>query len=435
MRYFRSLTVAAAAVIAGLLSVPAFAIGTAANTTVTNSVSLTYQVNGFAQTPRTATVAFVVDRAIATLVSAQGATATRVTPGQDSTGASAYPALNFDVRNTGNDTQDLWLGVIERGAVNVTGLAGQGTGNAFVATAPIVAVDTNGNGTYEAGTDTVLTATGGHYVLSNVARDTTRRVLIVVNVPVAAADQDRDAYTLVAGVALAGGGALVSGDSNGRNAPGFSGAVTVADDIATAQNVFADVSTTNVEDVSYNFAANTAGVQDVVYNGQHSDTNAFVVAGARLFVGKVVQVLWDPINGNRYSANNSDALSGNNPKAIPGAVLMYAVGVSNDPGSPSTTGLNISDDLQSTGEIAVGNSNAVAGINVPQNVSVTLNAVPVSLDVPDSPNLNVISYHTCAAPAATATTTFAGGNPEVVVSLGACAANERGVVVYFVTLQ
>ncbi len=52
MRYFRSLAVAAAAVIVGLSSVPAFAIGTAANTTVTNNVSLNYQVNGFAQTPQ-----------------------------------------------------------------------------------------------------------------------------------------------------------------------------------------------------------------------------------------------------------------------------------------------------------------------------------------------------------------------------------------------
>ncbi len=205
--------------------------------------------------------------------------------------------------------------------------------------------------------------------------------------------------------------------------PDFSGAVTVADDIATVQNVFADVSTSNVEDLSYNFSANTSGVQDVVFNGQHADTNAFVVAGARLFIGKVVQVLWDPINGNRYSANNSDTLSGNNPKAIPGAVLMYAVGVSNEAGSPNATGINISDDLQNGGEIAVGNSNAVAGINVPQNVSVTLNAVPVLLDVPDSPNFGVVSYHTCAAPAAIATTTFAGSDPEVVVSLGACAAD------------
>ena len=434
MRYFRSLTLTAAAVLVGLMSAPAFALGTAANTSVTNSVSLSYQVNGFAQTPRTATVAFVVDRAIATLVAAQGATATGVTPGQVAAAASAYPALNFDVRNTGNDTQDLWLALIERGATNVTGLGGQGTGAAFVASARIVAVDTNSNGTYEAGTDTVLTLTGGHYVLSNMARDTTARVLVVVDVPVAAANLDRDAFTLVAAVA-APGGLFIAGDANGRNAPGASGAVSVADDIAAVQNVFADVSTSSSEDLTWNFGSNTQGTQDVVYNGQHADTNAFVVAGARLFVGKVVQVLWDPINGNRYSANNSDTLSGANPKAIPGAVLMYAVGVTNEAGSPSATAINISDDLQSTGEIASGNSNAVAGINVPQNVSVTLNAVPVSLDVPDSPNLNAISYHTCAAPAATATAAFAAGNPEVAVSLGACAASERGVVVYFVTLQ
>ena len=112
---------------------------------------------------------------------------------------------------------------------------------------------------------------------------------------------------------------------------------------------------------------------------------------------------------------------------------MYAVGVSNDVGSPNTTGINITDDLQSTGEITAGST--TAGVNVPQNVSVTLNAVPVSLDVPDSPNMTLVSYHTCAAPAATATAAFAATNPEVTVSLGTCAANQRGVIVYFVTLN
>ena len=119
MKYFRSLTVTAIAAVVGLLSAPAFAIGTAASTTVTNNASLSSQVNGFAQTPRTASVVFVVDRAIAPLVTAQGATAVSVTPGQTSTGASAYPALNFDVRNNGNDTQDMWLALIERGATVV----------------------------------------------------------------------------------------------------------------------------------------------------------------------------------------------------------------------------------------------------------------------------------------------------------------------------
>jgi hypothetical protein len=433
MKYFRTLTVTAVAAIVALAAAPAFAIGTAASTTVTNNASLSYQVNGFAQTPRTASTVFVVDRAIATLVAAQGATAVSVTPGQTSTGATAYPALNFDVTNTGNDTQDLWLALIERGATPVTGLSGQGTGSAFVAAAPLVVVDTNGNGTYEAGTDTVLPATGGHYVLTNVPRDITRRVLVVVDVPVAAADLDRDAFTLVAGVAVAGGGAFIGGDSNGRNAPGFSVATNVADDISVVQNVFTDTATSAVEDLTWNFSANAQGVQDVVRNGQHSDSSAFVVAGAKLYVGKVVEVLWDPINGNRYSANNSDTLSTNNPKAIPGAVLMYAVGVSNDVGSPNTTGINITDDLQSTGEITAGST--TPGVNVPQNVSVTLNALPVALDVPDSPNMTLVSYHTCAAPAVTATAAFAAANPEVTVSLGTCAANQRGVIVYFVTLN
>ncbi len=366
MQYLRSLTMTAVVALVGLAAAPAFAIGTAANTSVVNNVSLTYQVSGFAQTPKSSSVTFVVDRAIATLVATQNATAVKVTPGQVSGGAGAYPALVFDVTNTGNDTQDLWLALLERGTTAVTGLPGQGSGAAFIAAAPVVAIDTNSSGSYEFGIDVVIPLTAGHYVLSNVLRDQTRRVLVAVNVPVAALDSARDAFTLVAGVAGAGGGAFITGDSNGHNAPGSAGAVSVVDDTAVVQNVFTDGAAAQVEDIMYSFSTNIAGLTDIASNGQRSDTSAFVVDAAELFVGKVVQVIWDPINGNRYSSNNSDTLSTNNPKAIPGAVLMYAVGVSNDVGSPSATGVNISDDLSTT-EVAVGNSNAVAGINVPDN--------------------------------------------------------------------
>ena len=299
----------------------------------------------------------------------------------------------------------------------------------------MVAIDTNSSGSYEFGTDVVIPLTGNHYVLSNVARDTTRRVLVAVNVPVAALDLDRDAFTLVAGVAVAGGGAFITGDSNGHNAPGSAGATSAADDAAVVQNVFADGATSiAVEDIVYNFTGSVAGVTDVASNGQRSDTSAFVVNAAELFVGKVVEVLYDPVNGNRYSANNSNTLSGNNPKAIPGAVLMYTVAVSNETGSPSATGVSITDDL-STAEVSVGNFLAVAGINVPDTVSVTLNAVPTATDVPNSPNLDLINYRTCAAPGTPATTAFAVPNPEVTVSIGTCTATQKGVIVYFVTLK
>ena len=95
MKYLRSLTVTAVVAIVGLAAAPAFAIGTAASTTVTNNASLSYQVNGFAQTPKTASVVFVVDRAIATLVAAQGATAVSVTPGQTSTRRQRVPGVEL----------------------------------------------------------------------------------------------------------------------------------------------------------------------------------------------------------------------------------------------------------------------------------------------------------------------------------------------------
>lgn len=430
MKYFRSLCAMTAIAVGWMAAIPAYAIGTAANTTVTNSVTLNYSVNGFAQTQQTSSVAFVVDRAIATLVVHQGANAVQVTPGQNSTGAVGYPALNFDVTNTGNDTQDIWLALIDRGATSVTGLNNQGAGAAFVDPAPIVAVD-NGNGAYDAGVDTVLTPTGGHYVLSNVARDATTRILVVVNVPTAALDGARAAFTLVAGVAGAGGGAFIGGDTNNHNAPGYAVATNVADDPAVAQNVFADVSSSAPEDLTWNFAANSSGAADTLYNGQHADTHAFVVDAAELFVGKTVQVLWDPVNGNRYTADNSDTVSSANPKAIPGAVLMYVVGVKNDTGSPSATSVNIADNLQGT-EVAVGNPGG-APVFVPDNVSVTLNGVPVAFDVPNSPTLGMINTRDCAG--TVTTSAFGVSDPEVTASLGSCAATQTGLIVYFVTVR
>jgi hypothetical protein len=433
MKYVRSLLVMTAAALGGLLAIPAFAIGTQADTPVTNSVQLNYAVNGFAQAQQTASVQFVVDRAIATLVAAQGANAVQVTPGQLSAGASAFPALNFDVTNTGNDTQDLWLALIDRGALTVPGLGGQGTGAAFVDPAPIVAIDSNNNGAYDDTVDPVLALSGGHYVLSGRTRDQITRILVVVNVPTATLDGARAAFTLVAGVA-APGGAFIGGDTSGHNAPGFAVATNVADVIGgPAQDVFADVSGSSAEDLTWDFGGNAAGAQDIQYNGQHADTTAFVVNAAELYIGKVVEVLWDPVNGNKYQ-NNTNTLTGANPKSIPGAVLMYAVGVQNLAGSPSATAVNVSDNLQSTGEIAAGNPGN-ASVAVPDTVSVTLNAVPVAFDVPANPNLGEISYRQCATPGTVDTAAFAGGDPEIAVSLGACAAAQTGVIVYFVTVQ
>ena len=431
MKYLRSLFVRTATVVAALAAAPAFAVGTAAGTPVDNNVSLTYSVNGFAQTQQTAGVQFVVDRAVATLVNAVGANAVTVTPGQQTTGTSSgYPALNFDVTNSGNDLQDLWLAVVDKGGTAVTGLGGQGAGAAFGATNVVVAVDTNANGTYEAGTDTVLTLSGNHYVLSNVVRDTTTRILVMVDVPQAAANNAPETFTLIAGVAGAGGGAFIGGDTNGHNAPGFAVATNVADAIDTVQNLFADNSAPDPEDTTWNFSGDVAvAATDVSYNGQHSNSHAFVVRRAQLYVGKTVQVLWDPVNGNRYAANNSDTLGTGNPKAIPGAVLMYAVGVQNDAGSIAATGVTINDDLQNTG-IATG---ATASVNVPDTVSVTLNGSPVALDIPNTANLTQVNYRSCAGVVSSGA--FVGGNPEVSASLGNCAATQTGIVVYFVTVQ
>ena len=426
MSHLRSFAATLAVAALGTVAVPAFGAGTPSNTLVTNSVSLNYQVNGFAQAPVATSASFLVDRALRVVVATQDANVVKVVPGQTYTG-NTVPALNFDVTNTSNATVDLLLGVVNRGATDVTGFTNPPGNTSFTPTQVALYLD-NGStpGQFDPG-DTAIPAQGNHWLLAGVAPDTPRRVLVVGNVPVAAADGDQATYTLAASVAS--GGSLILGDANGHNAPGQSGAIAVVDDPNVVQDVFADVAASNVEDFVYNFGSDSAGAtQDVLYNGQHADSSAFVINAAKLYIGKTSEVIWDPINLNKYSAADSNTASGKVPKAIPGAVVMFAIGLSNDATSQAVTSVGVADDLPAT--VTTGTAQSV---NVPDTVSITLNGSPVVLDIPNGANLNQVGYRLCSG--ATGSVPYTG-NPsqEVSVSIGACSPNQTSVVVYFVTI-
>ena len=68
--------------IALIAASPAYAAGTTAGTTITNNVTVDYQVGGVAQGQQTASNSFVVDRKINLLVEEVGSVTTEVVPGQ-----------------------------------------------------------------------------------------------------------------------------------------------------------------------------------------------------------------------------------------------------------------------------------------------------------------------------------------------------------------
>ncbi len=82
---------------------PAYAAGTTAGTTITNNVTVDYQVGGVAQGQQTASNSFVVDRKINLLVEEVGSVTTEVVPGQSNA------VTTFQLTNTSNEVLDFAL--------------------------------------------------------------------------------------------------------------------------------------------------------------------------------------------------------------------------------------------------------------------------------------------------------------------------------------
>ncbi len=271
-------------------SVPALAGGTLAGSTVTNTASVTYQVGGVAQTPPTpATNVFTVDRKINLTVAESGAATTTVVPGQS--GA----VTTFTLQNTSNAVLDFALSATQ----TVGGVAAHGGTDTFDVTAPSIFRDTNGNGTYEAGTDTAAT------FIDELAIDASVTLFVVANVPLGLATGAVAEVNLVAtgregGTAASQGAALT--ETAGANTAGM-------------DTVFADA----------------AGVTDAARDASHSDDDDYTVSTATLTLSKTATVISDPVNG------------ATNPKLIPGAVVEYCIAVANAAGGASATSVAVSD--------------------------------------------------------------------------------------------
>jgi uncharacterized repeat protein (TIGR01451 family) len=302
------------AAITSLAATPAFAAGTTAGTTITNTATVDYQVGGVAQGQQSASNNFTVDRKINLLVEEVGTVTTSVVPGQTNA------VTTFQLTNSSNEVLDFALVASQI----VGGTAAHGGTDTFDAANVRIYRDNTVTGTvgsWDVG-DTLLTGFVDELVV-----DTAIRLFVVADIPTGLANNAVAGVTLRA-TAREGGVASTQGAAITETA----GANTAGKD-----TVFADI----------------AGVTgDAARDGSHSDNDDYTVQTATLAVTKTSRVISDPFNNTT------------NPKLIPGAVVEYCIAVANS-GSVAATSVVINDPVPgqltySTGTILL-NGTTTAG--------------------------------------------------------------------------
>ncbi|WP_068076310.1 hypothetical protein [Novosphingobium lentum] len=271
---------------------PALAAQTTAGTTITNTVSVDFQVGGFSQTQQSASDTLTVDRKVNVTVAEVGTTTTTVSPGQTAA------VTTFTVTNLSNAVLDFALTATQQ-----TGGAGAHSNtDSFDVTNVKIYKDANANGVYDAGTDTLVT------YLDELGADTgTATVFVVADIPLSLTTGNVAAVTLTAtgregGTAGTQGIALVQ--TTGANTSGM-------------DTVFADA----------------AGATDAARDAAFSAKDDYTISAAALTAVKTSTIISDPVNGTT------------NAKFIPGATLQYCIAVTNAAGSATATTILIQDPL------------------------------------------------------------------------------------------
>ena len=295
-------TASAIALIAAPTIAAAAPVGTAANSDISNSVTVSYNVGGVAQTPITSAAdVFKVDRKIDVVVTTQDTSAVVVTPGQTNA------VTTFSVTNNSNATIDFLLAGTQQvgGAAKFTGNDTANANNVRVY------VETNGTAGWQAG-DTLASS------LAAVASGDAVTVYVVSDIDVATA-QGAQATMILTATAASGvtattgyagtGGSAISqtpiGTANGKN---------------TMETVFAD-------------AQAEAETGDGLKDGRHAARSDYRVDTAQLAVAKYSRVVSDPFSGAA------------SPRAIPGAVVEYCIVVENTSTTVNATAVSVSDTI------------------------------------------------------------------------------------------
>lgn len=281
------------AAFSSVAATPAFAAGTTAGTTITNTATVDFQVGGVSQVQQSASNNFTVDRKINLLVEEVGTVTTNVVPGQ------ANAVTTFQLTNSSNEVLDFALA-----ASQITGSTASHSGtDTFDATNIRIYRDNTSSGSvgsWDVG-DSLVT------YIDELVTDTAIRLFVVADIPTGLANNAVAGVTLRAtaregGLAGTQGGTIT--ETTGANTAG-------------KDTVFADI----------------AGVTgDVARDASHSDNDDYTVQTATLAVTKTSRVISDPLNNTT------------NPKLIPGAVVEYCIAVANT-GSVAATTVLITDPV------------------------------------------------------------------------------------------
>ena len=291
-RSCRLLGTVGAAALTVLCASPALASGTQAGSTITNTVSVNYQIGSVSQTAQSASNSFTVDRKIAMTVAEVGSATTSVSPG------ASNQVTTFTVTNNSNEVLDFALSAAQQ-----TGLAGAHSNtDTFDVTNVRIYLD-DGDGSFNSSSDTQVS------FLDELAADASKTIFVVSDVPLSLTTGSVAAVTLTA-----------TAREGGATGQGAAITQTTGGNTSGKDTVFADA----------------AGATDAQYDGSHSAKDDYTVLAAALTVTKTSTVIDDPVNGST------------NPKAIPGATIEYCIIVSNAAGSATASSVAISDPLPST---------------------------------------------------------------------------------------
>ena len=439
MQYLKRLSQTLLAVGGLSFSLFTWADGTDSGTTVTNAVTMSFTVGLVDQTAST-DISFLVDRKLRLDVGTPNANWVSAVAGQAGATSSS---VQFEITNNSNDDNvNVVIALVDQSALDVDGYDPVGA-TPIAPTAITIWEDTDANGLLDGGEIALGVATGVYALSGTFNEDDLRTISVRIDVDGASVADLYQTYTLVAAIGTGVGTGAILNDDSSNESPGVANVVAVANDLNAVEIVFADDGSAFAEDEAYDFVGLAAfGGPDGVSDGQSANAAGFRTIGV-LGIAKYAEVLWDPISGNQYTGVGN-ALTGNEPKSIPGAVIMYLIGVNNQ-SSIDATGVAISDDVpggQVGDPLFLGNSAAVAGIEIPDTVSITIDGSPVIFDL-DNTNIGVdaqVYVRACSLAAADpvgAPIAFGADPAEVnAVPLGAsCDASSTGYVVYFATVD
>ena len=173
----------------------ALAGGISAGTLIENTATASYDDGGATRTITSNIAVVRVDELLDVTVASRDAEPILVVPGQ--------AVLTFEVTNLGNGPEAYEL-------TTQTNL----TDNDFATTLDHIAIDSNGNGTYDPGVDQILTAPQTTPIL---AADAALTVFVIVTVPDDAADQELSRVELTASAVTGSGapGTVFAGQGEG----------------------------------------------------------------------------------------------------------------------------------------------------------------------------------------------------------------------------